>query len=316
MRLTPSEEQLDLQGGVRDFVRKAWSDQRIRAALDQPFDVEGWVELDALGLFDLDGLGGLATATIVLEELGRALVPGPLVATMLARRLVPGAFMATCLDRTQQPVVEHLDSATHVVVLGERVGVVATSDVQWRPLEPLDPLTPVGFVEGVRAHPTGSAAADPWRLSATLLSAALAVGVAQGALDLATSYAKQRVQFGRPIGSFQAIKHLLADMLARTEVARSAVWWAAATADDPDVGDPRRATSSAALLATDAATANGRAGIQIHGGMGFTWEVLAHLYAKRAWVLRTAFGSPQAHTRIVADSLKESCSVGVSDDPP
>ena len=85
-----------------------------------------------------------------------------------------------------------------------------------------------------------------------------------------------------PSASFQAVKHLLADMLVRAEVARAAVYAAGVTLDDPTVGDPDRAVAAAKLMAGEAAVANGKACIQVHGGMGFTWEVDAHLYLKRA----------------------------------
>jgi alkylation response protein AidB-like acyl-CoA dehydrogenase len=119
------------------------------------------------------------------------------------------------------------------------------------------------------------------------------------------AYAKERHQFGKPIGSFQAVKHLCADMLVRAEVARNAVHAAACLADAPDVvaseaeaagstGEAlvARATMGAKLLADEAAITNARAAIQVHGGMGFTWEVPLHLHLKRSRVLATTFGTP------------------------
>ena len=91
-------------------------------------------------------------------------------------------------------------------------------------------------------------------------------------------------------GSFQAIQHLLADMYVRTAMARSAVYAAAATLDDPAVGDPRRAAAAAKLLAGDAARENARTAIQIHGGMGFTWQMDPHLYYRRARLLASVLG--------------------------
>jgi alkylation response protein AidB-like acyl-CoA dehydrogenase len=120
---------------------------------------------------------------------------------------------------------------------------------------------------------------------------------------MAVAFAKQRVQFDRPIGTFQAIKHLLADMLVRTEMARAATYAAGVTLDDPVVGDPRRAAASAKLMAGEAAIANGHTCIQVHGGMGFTWEVDAHLYLKRAWVLDTVFGSVDDQAEAMATFL-------------
>ena len=108
------------------------------------------------------------------------------------------------------------------------------------------------------------------------------------------AYAKERHQFGKPIGSFQAVKHMCADMLVRAEVARAAVHAAACLADEPDVAAAEaeaagcapgqmleRSVTGAKLLADEAALANARAAIQVHGGMGFTWEVPLHLHLKR-----------------------------------
>ena len=136
-----------------------------------------------------------------------------------------------------------------------------------------------------------------------MLTAALQVGAAAWATELAVEYAKGRVQFGRPIGAFQAVKHLCADMAVRAEVARVAVQAAAVTADQPDVGDPRAAASGAKLLADEAALANGRSCIQVHGGMGFTWEVPAHLAYKRARVLSSQFGTADVLAESLGDAL-------------
>ncbi len=119
------------------------------------------------------------------------------------------------------------------------------------------------------------------------------------------AYAKERQQFGKPIGSFQAVKHMCADMLVRSEVARAAVHAAACLVDAPDVTATEaeaagctpgqmleRSMVGAKLLADEAAIANARGSIQIHGGMGFTWEVPLHLHLKRARVLATNFRSP------------------------
>ena len=96
------------------------------------------------------------------------------------------------------------------------------------------------------------------------------------------------------------MKHILADMLTRAEVARAAVYAAGVTLDDPSVGDPARAAHGAKLIAGEAGIANGKACIQVHGGMGFTWEVDAHLYLKRAFVLDTVFGSGDVHAEAMA----------------
>ena len=119
-------------------------------------------------------------------------------------------------------------------------------------------------------------------------------------MELGTAYAPERQQFGKPIGTFQAVKHLLADMLTRSEVARAAVYAAGVTLDDPSVGDPDRSAAGAKFIAGHAAIANAKSCIQVHGGMGFTWEVDVHLFLKRAWVLETVFGTGDHHAEAMA----------------
>jgi alkylation response protein AidB-like acyl-CoA dehydrogenase len=129
------------------------------------------------------------------------------------------------------------------------------------------------------------------------------VGAAEQSLALAVAYAKEREQFGKPIGSFQAVKHLCADMLTRSELARGVVYAAGVTLDGRGVDDPDRMVAAAKITAGDAAKANGKSCIQVHGGMGFTAEVDAHLYLKRAIVLDTWFGSVDDHSESVAQTL-------------
>jgi len=133
---------------------------------------------------------------------------------------------------------------------------------------------------------------DEVRLIAATLFAAEAVGVAQWCVDTAAEYAKVRVQFGRPIGQFQGVKHRCAEMLARVELARAATWDAAAAADDlTDSGAPL-AIAAAAALAFEAAFLNAKDCVQTLGGIGFTWEHDAHIYLRRAMTLHELTGTP------------------------
>ena len=316
MDLTLNADQKDLRAALRDWLADAWTPDRLRAASDgAPFDRAAWKALAEMGVFavtlpeDEGGMGlGTADAVILFEELGRALVPGPVTGTFLAAGLVPGAAegdaIVTLLDtRDALQVIEHPQAATHLVVIDDD-GLFLLPVPPAEPASlPLDPLTPVARVsvrveDGERIGTVEDAAR--WRLLGAVLTASLQVGAAQGALDLAVRYAKERTQFDRTIGSFQAVKHLLAESLVRTDLARAATLVAALVADDPGSGDLREASSTAKLLADDAAAGNGRTGIQVHGGMGFTWEVLAHLYLKRAWVRETVFGTAGDHAEHLA----------------
>jgi alkylation response protein AidB-like acyl-CoA dehydrogenase len=336
--LTLNEEQLALRSAVSDYLSSRWTPDRLRSAAEDagtgdadPGDtvsagqaadagtLVGWKELAQLGVFGLiapEAAGGmglsLPDAAIVLEELGAALVPGPVVASVLAAGLVDGTAegdaVVTMLDTAAVvPLVEHAGLATHLLVVDDDgLFLQPMSEVTVAPVEvPLDPLTPVAVVAGRAAGQRVGTAADAaaWRLRGAMLTAALQVGVARGGLELAVAYAKEREQFGRVVGGFQAVKHLLAESLARVELARAAVLSAAVICDDPQAGDPAEAAAAAKLLADAAATAGGRTCVQVHGGMGFTWEVLAHLYLKRAWVLETAFGPADAHAVFLAGRL-------------
>jgi len=138
---------------------------------------------------------------------------------------------------------------------------------------------------------------DTARRLAAVLVAAEAVGVAQWCVTTAAEHASVRVQFGRPVGQFQGVKHKCADMLGRVELARAATWDAARAASEPDAGDLTAA--SAVSLALDAAFTNAKDCIQILGGIGFTWEHDAHLYLKRASALRSLAG-PSSGWRVHA----------------
>lgn len=324
MDLTLTADQRALRAGLRDYLQDNWTPERLRSAADNPaVDGKDWRALAEMGIFGLTlseaagGMGlGMADAVIVFEELGRALVPGPLVATFLAAGVVPGVedggAVVTILD-AEEPVgvVEHLQSATHVVVVdGDGLFLLPADRLTATPAAiPLDPLTPVSQVRSVSearslGERIGSAAdAARWRLTGAALTSALQVGVAKGGLDLAVRYARERTQFDRLIGSFEAVKHLLAESLVRIDLARAAVLVAALTIDDPQAGDPEAAVSVAKVLADNAATEGGRCCVQVHGGMGFTWEVLAHLYLKRAWLLETCFGSADEHASRLAAAL-------------
>ena len=319
-----TEFQTDLAEGVRRLLEGRFSLETVRTAelAERVVDRGGWRELAEAGLFNLclaeeaGGVGlGLAEAALVFEELGRALVPGPLVASHLAAGLIDGADDGSVVvGIVERPaagsivpvIIEDLaDLDVLLVVSDDGVASLDPSSLDAAPLHrPMDPLTPLWSVPSL---PAGTPVGGPelaawWRRDGAVLTAALQIGIAAWTTELAVEYAKQRKQFGRPIGGFQSIKHLCADMVVRTEVARAAVHAAAVTVDQPDVGDALVAAAGAKLLADEAALANGKSCIQVHGGMGFTWEVPAHLAYKRARVLATQFGSDDA----LAESLGES----------
>lgn len=332
--------------------RREWSDDVVRPG--------EWQVLAEAGVFSLrvpgarGGLGlGLADAAVVFEELGRALVPGPLVATELAAALdidnsspavgqpgpapgvpapgvpeagVPeagapapgmpvraadgGAVVGTVRQGPTPVLVEHLPALDALVVVDDSRRELRVLDRQElaalaaRPAgRSLDPLGPRWLAADPTAH-RGRAIPGlygSWCTGEQILTAALCAGIAAATCEMAVDYARRREQFGRPIGAFQAVKHLCADMLVRAETARAAVHAAAVTVDQPEVGDPVRPAAGAALVAGDAATANAKACLQVHGGVGFTWEVPVHLYLTRARALAAGLVPPGALARTVAE---------------
>ncbi|RRQ77093.1 acyl-CoA dehydrogenase [Streptomyces griseofuscus] len=276
MRFQLSADQIELKKGVRGLLERRFPREALRAAVDAPgwLDRELWRALGAAGFFALTlpeaagGVGlGRPEAVLAFEEAGRALLPGPLVATHLAAGAVAGAADGeTVVAAVDGRLVEWLDAAD--VVRGDATGAV--------PLRSVDPLTPLHRVPHAAADPLAadSPAADPL---AVLLTAAEQLGSAVRLSELAVQHARTREQFGRPIGAFQAVQHLCADLLVRAETARAAVYAAAVTGDPGDI-------AAARLLADEAAVRGARDCLQVHGGMGFTWETDVHLHLKRAWV--------------------------------
>ncbi|HEX7095851.1 MAG TPA: acyl-CoA dehydrogenase family protein [Acidimicrobiales bacterium] len=318
-----SEDQVALVDGIRSLLEGRFDITSVRALEGTAgVDRDTWRALADTGVFSLvlpeadGGVGlGYADAVLVFEQLGRALVPGPLVGTFLAAGLVDGAASGdTVVGVVERPVhvngfvvVEHLGALDTLLVLdGDGVWKVDPATLDAVELHrPLDPLTPAWRAP---ALPTGTQIADAataqaMRTRGAVLTSALQLGIAAGATELATAYAKERHQFGRPIGQFQAIKHMCADMISRVEVCRAAVYMAGVCLDDPEVGDPVRAAASARIIANNASSENGKDCVQVHGGMGYTWEVDAHLYLKRAWALATVFGSSDEHAERLAAML-------------
>jgi alkylation response protein AidB-like acyl-CoA dehydrogenase len=318
MDLDPNDDQRALQEMISRFAADRFPTEVTRS-FGEPggFDRTAWHELADLGTFGIslsESAGGVGLGTIesvlVHESLGAALVPGPLLAATLAAGLIPGVLEGDVIPAIvtrpshQVALVEHLQNADVLLVIDDMgIELVDTAAIEGRTVEhPTDPTTPVTIVNEIpRGEPIGDAhLALEWRRLGSVLASAQLVGNSEASTALAVAYAKEREQFGRAIGSFQAIKHLLADSFTRTEVARSSVWAAGVTIDEPEVADVDRAIAGARLMSARAASENAKTCIQVHGGMGFTWEVDAHLYLKRAWILETLFGNMDEDADLIA----------------
>ena len=176
-------------------------------------------------------------------------------------------------------------------------GLAVTAQTTMDQTRPLARVT----LDGVKCEPLADSKAAIARAHTAgfIAIAAEALGGAQAALDKTAAYAKERVQFGRPIGSFQAYKHRLADLVIEIEQARSAVWWAACAVDE-GAEDAELAVHAAKSFAADTFFFCAGNMIQLHGGIGFTWEHDAHLYFKRARAIQSALGNGSWHREQVA----------------
>ncbi len=317
-----SDDQTALQSELRRFLTDRVDHDLRTAAAELPGAIDRtlWGELAAMGVFgihtpeDDGGVGlGLAEATIVFEELGRVAAPGPTISTCLAATLgVEGAVDGTNvvgLIRADTLLVEHLDGLD--TLLMHHDGLVEQVEKPEGTLlpRPLDPLTPVSQVEAIPAGDEISKAGERIIIHGRLLAAAFQVGLGQAAVDLGTEYAGQRQQFGKVIGSFQAVKHLLADAVVAVDIARAGVHAAAVAldeaSDDRDTAADGRTMSvdAARIVASEAAQRACEACIQVHGGIGFTWELDAHLFLKRSLALDATFGNVHASHDVVASTL-------------
>ncbi len=333
-----NEEQQMLQESARRFFADHHPLARARRALPwadvaQP---KLWADMAHMGWMALllpeahDGLDlGLVEASLVAEEAGRQLVnlPWASSAVLLALwfKAAPEAAPAVLREALQAALAgeralhcvadtdawwDHAGQCSDLVVVRGwhdasvplQIALVDASALPARPA--LDP--------SLRQAPAASGALDWYtldisaeararaRMAHRLVLAAELVGVAQAALEMAADYAKERVQFGKPIGSYQAIKHQLANAWMGVDNARLSVWYAA-SALDGGLPDARFACAVADFTAIEGALQSTRTAVQVHGGMGFTWEHDAHLFLKRAQHLATRLGGASRALTVVED---------------
>ncbi|NNN29254.1 acyl-CoA dehydrogenase [Streptomyces sp. S3(2020)] len=368
-----TEEHEELRATLRRFLSDKAPSEAVRRSMEseEGHDPRVWRQMaDQLGLHGLavpqeyGGFGGGPVELgIVLEELGRALLPSPYFATVaLAAQALAVSGDDTAKARWLPSIAD--GTLTGTLALTEEsgswdVGDVATEavrgDADWRVsgtkmfvvdghtadlllvvaradtgpalfavdggaagvtrsrLETLDPTRRLARVDldGAPALRVGPEDAGAYlRTVLDLAIVALAteqVGGAQACLDAAVAYAKARVQFGRPIGSFQAVKHKCADTLLKVEAARSAAHHAMSAAHER-AGELPVAAALAAAYCADAFTHAAKENIQIHGGLGCTWEHDAHLYLRRAKSSEQLLGSPATHRGRLADLVGISAS--------
>lgn len=303
-----------------------------------------WTTLAELGVVGLTvpeghgGLGlGLVDLVLLLEEAGRVALPEPLVeTTALAVPLLVGlgeagqgwlsaiargeaaAAVAAFDDRAPGALVAGADGADFYLLSAPAVDnrpaelhLLGAAEVSVTPVGSLDPtrrLGSVGWTPSARTRVAeGPAAVDAVHRTGERAAVAVGaelIGLAGRMIELAAAYAKERHQFDKPIGSFQAVKHLLAGAQVQLEFARPLVYGAAWALDEDQPG-ASLAASTAKACASDAAAEAARVSLQVHGAIGYTWECDLHLYLKRAWALAEAWGSAVEHRARVLETLLE-----------
>jgi alkylation response protein AidB-like acyl-CoA dehydrogenase len=323
--------QVEFGHQLRSWADTSCTPADVRAAWASPagWSRRRWRQLAELGVAGLTvpadhgGLGlGLVDLALVLEEAGRANLPEPVVDTvavgvpLLAQLAGAGA---AGLARRWLPAVAAGEAAVALAEPGRGAAVRAGADLalvmENGTLHAVDRVATAGAgarrsVDGTRvfvdvsehlgpasALVEGEAAGRLWRAAAdrgAWGSAAVLVGVADRLLGMAVGYAKARRQFGVPIGSFQAVKHRLADALVRLEFARPLVYRAAWSLDEGEADAPAH-VSMAKAAASDAACLAASSALQVHGAIGYSWEHDLHLWMKRAWALAGAWGDAGWH---------------------
>ena len=304
MNFDLSDDQKEIQRTAREFLAARYKPEEVRRlALDDErgFTDDQWREMVELGWpglalgEDVGGAGlGMVELAVVAEQVGYALAPTPLHQSWVAGFLLSAVGETEWLPRVADGsvraavAVAAYDENSFLVpqaagadlfVLGARV---ATPDaVSVEPLEALDPtrrpfrVSITGAATDIPGDPVGG------RERIAVMLAAESVGIAQRCLDMTIAYAKERQQFGKPIGAFQAVSHTCAQMLLETENARALVYNAAWALDH----DPQQSALGAAMAkayASDAGVSCAQHAIQVHAGIGMTWEHDLHFFLKRA----------------------------------
>ncbi|MBA6414257.1 acyl-CoA/acyl-ACP dehydrogenase [Parahaliea sp. F7430] len=334
MDFTFSEDQLLFRDSVRDFLVNEVTPERVRASWekDDGRDAELWQQLAELGLCgmtvpeDFGGLGMNELDFVLLaQECGYVALPEPLVNTALVAvpvlsrlggeaaseylpRIASGE-LRVAVGCSENGLVE--DAAQAGLLLWaepEAFYVLTAEQFSTRYNPSVDPSRRLYAVElGSDAKPvaTGDQAQALYQAvldRGALGAAAQALGLAQRMIDISVQYSSERQQFGKPIGSFQAVKHHMANVAVRLEYAKAPVHRAAYALAE-DAAGASEAVSHAKLVACEAANLAAKNSIQVHGAMGYTWEVDLHIFMKKAWALAGSFGDTGFHKQRIAEHI-------------
>jgi len=322
-----NEEQQEIKRTAHDFLGARFNAEKVRELADsRSYDDGLYAEMAELGwpgiaITEDDGGQGLGMVdlVVVLEESGYACAPSPLLGSAGAALVISAAGSEeqrgewlprlASGDATgsfggfangQSTLFCDLPTADVTVTFdGDGALLAPASEVDFEPFEAIDATRSYGLVsEAAGERMPGDADAGRDRLAVAI--AAELIGVAQRTLELATEYARERQQFGRPIGAYQAVSHRIAAMLLATEESRSLTYYAGWTADAEPASLPM-AAAMAGARASDAGWEVPASALQVFGGIGFTWENDLQFWLKRGRVAGRMLGTPRDHRERVAE---------------
>jgi alkylation response protein AidB-like acyl-CoA dehydrogenase len=323
-----TDDQQAIKRTANELLAARFKPERMRELAEaERYDDDAWREMSELGwagIFideDHGGQGlGIVELVILMEELGYALAPVPFLSNAAAglalqfagtdeqkERWLPGIASGEARGTVgmvrdgEARLVPDADTAEVILLIGfdGSTSVVEAGAAEIEPVETMDRTRRFARVRADGGEPLGGdcfAAGD--RIATAL--AAETVGVAQKAMEMAVEYARERKQFGRPIGSYQAVSHRCAQMLLEVEGSRSGAYYAAWCADaEPE--SLAAAASGAKAYSSDAGWRVCGSSLQVHGGIGFTWEHDLHFFLKRAKTNALLYGSAREHRERVAE---------------
>ena len=317
MKFSFTQDQRLFAEGLRDLLSKQCTPTHVREVWENQAGhlPDLWSRLAEMGVLSMlvpesqGGMGGtLVDAVLLFQELGRAAVPGPVLEHMAvaapalahsqwAPALNDGTAIATLWVDTG-PYVAHAQVAD--LVLRNDAVITGYSSTDVHGIDGGRQLFTIsgGLESAASAQVFGLPASDVMALA----SAAYLIGVSESMIEVAAEYARQREQFGKPIGSFQAVKHLMSDALLKVEFAKAPTYraaWSASTGSPTALRD----ISMAKTLASEAAYRASRSTMQVHGGIGYTWEADLQLWMKKSWALMRAYGDATYHRRRIGASV-------------
>ncbi len=327
MQFAFTEDQLTITDAAREMLVETCTPAELRKQLESgnARDDARWATISEMGLIGMlapEAAGGLGMTMVdligIAEAAGYVGLPEPLVemaglaVPLLARlednrgwlsKALAGSVVA--IGHPVNPFVANADSADALLLGdGDDIHLIERSAVSLTRAESFDPFRRLFTVNWTPSAATkvGSDWGDTADRGA-LLAAAEMIGLAQRSIDLAVAYAKDRVQFGKPIGTTQAIKHMVASAQVKVEFARPVVHAAAAELPLGTLASRAR-IAHAKIAAGSAADVASRMAVQAHGAMGMTWEVDLHFFLKRAFALNYAWGTPAAHRETVMERVE------------